>query len=118
MIVMQTTQEAHVEGEESESQGVQLTANEIVTHVLGTTSCYYRGLDRGPKVPRATSRASTTQRENAELRQVVHNLQSQNERILTLLEEMIPGATARIGSPRVPTTQPSPSPDHEAHDDH
>ncbi|CAA3011846.1 Hypothetical predicted protein [Olea europaea subsp. europaea] len=115
---MQTTQETHVEGEEIESQGVQLTAIETATQFLGTTSCYYGGLGRGPKVPRATSYANTTQRENAKLRQVVQNLQSHNERILPLLEEIIPGAIARIGSPKVPTTQPSPSPDQKAHDDH
>ncbi|CAA3022594.1 Hypothetical predicted protein, partial [Olea europaea subsp. europaea] len=98
MIDMQTTQEAHVEGEESESRGVQLTTNEIASQVLDTTSCYYRGLGRGLKFPHATSRANTIQRENAELRQVVHNLQSQNERTLALLEEIMPGATAGIVS--------------------
>ncbi|CAA3026144.1 Hypothetical predicted protein [Olea europaea subsp. europaea] len=90
--------------------------------VLGNTSCYNRGLGGDPKIPRATSRADTTQRENVELRQVVHNLQSKNERILALLEESMPGATARIGSPRVPTTPHSSSspssPDHKSHDDH
>ncbi|CAA2994584.1 Hypothetical predicted protein [Olea europaea subsp. europaea] len=108
MIDMQTTQEAHIEGEENESQGVQLTVNEIVTRVLGTTSCNYRDLERGPKVSRAISRANTTQRDNTKLRQVVHNLQSQNEPILISLEEIMPSANARIGSPRVPTTHPSP----------
>ncbi|CAA2967201.1 uncharacterized protein LOC111397694 [Olea europaea var. sylvestris] len=82
MVDIQTTQRAHVVGEESESQGVQLIANDIAAQVLGTTSCYYRGLGKGPKIPRATSRADMTQRENAKLRQVVHNLQSQNEHVL------------------------------------
>ncbi|CAA2994080.1 Hypothetical predicted protein [Olea europaea subsp. europaea] len=76
------------------------------------------GLGRGPKIPRAISRVDTTQRENAKLCQVVHNLQTQNERILALLEEIMPGATARIDKPRVPTTPHSPSsPDHESYDD-
>ncbi|CAA3033476.1 Hypothetical predicted protein [Olea europaea subsp. europaea] len=81
MVDIQTTQQAHVVGEEN-----------------------------------------TTQRENAKLCQVVHNLQSQNERILALLKEIIPGATTRIDSPRVPTTPHSSSspssPDHESLDDH
>ncbi|CAA2955911.1 Hypothetical predicted protein [Olea europaea subsp. europaea] len=108
MVDIQTTQQAHAVGEECESQRVQLTTNDIATHILGATSCYYKGLGKGPKIPHAISRTDTNQRENAELCQVVHNLQSQNERILALLEEIMPGATARIGSPRVPTTPHSP----------
>ncbi|CAA3033657.1 Hypothetical predicted protein [Olea europaea subsp. europaea] len=70
MVDLKTTQQAHVVGEESESQRVQLTANDIATQVLVTTSYYYRGLGRDPKIPRATSHADTTQRENAKLRKL------------------------------------------------
>ncbi|CAA2983139.1 Hypothetical predicted protein [Olea europaea subsp. europaea] len=41
MVDIQTTQHAHIVGEESEIQGVQLTANDISTQVLRATSCYY-----------------------------------------------------------------------------
>ncbi|CAA3002933.1 Hypothetical predicted protein [Olea europaea subsp. europaea] len=67
-------------------------------HTRGTCRGRGKGLGRGLKFPHATSRANTIQRENAELHQVVHNLQSQNERTLALLEEIMPGATAGIVS--------------------
>ncbi|KAL2466244.1 Uncharacterized protein Adt_42095 [Abeliophyllum distichum] len=87
-----------------------LTPDDVANEILGTRSSYYIGLGRGPKPPKKTCRASSAQHENVELRQMVQTQQSQltfarekigilekqNNAIIALLDQLMPGAAEKL----------------------